>query len=120
MTRMNQIIFLFECDQSRNVSECLNGEPPYRENLYDYYMLDDDRVTNHHVMHIHAFSQYNRSNPKVRKAKERIVKKIAEKHPDKTIILLRVSNDLAVSLDKRIKDALAAYKETGNALRVVR
>ena len=117
---MNQLLFLLECNQSRNISQNLNGEPPYRENVYDYYVLDDDRIAYRHVMHIYAFSEYNRSSAKVRKSKERIIKKLTQKYPDRTIIVLAMSTDENVPMEQRIQDALEAYKQTGAALRVIR
>ena len=113
-------IFLFECNNTRDVTQNLNGECPYRQYEIEYYVTGTNMLGYEKLMCINKLSAYAQMSDDVRKQKEKVAKDLAKRNPGHPVVVLSMDPRKWVSVEARIKEAIQVYEKTGMSLRVVR
>lgn len=113
-------IFLFECNNTRDVTQNLDGEYPYRQHEIDYYVTGTNMLGYEKLMCIRLKSAYASPSDVVLKQKKKVAEDVAKRNPGHPVIVLAMDPRKCESVTARINEAIRVYERTGTALRVVR
>jgi hypothetical protein len=107
---MKDPIFLFECNRTRDISQHLNGEAPYRLNLIDYYALNSKCENGYeHLMHINQTSDYAHTSKQVLLQKKQVANDLAKRNPGRPVIVLTMEVNETIPVMERIQEAIIQY-----------
>lgn len=101
-------VFLFECNNTRDVNQFLNGECPYRHHKIDYYMTTSNGYEN--LMSIDTMAAYAQPSRKVEKLKGRALKLVAKRNPGCRVAVLPIDPRAEVPVMERIQEAVRYHE----------
>lgn len=105
-------VFLFECNNTRDINQFLNGECPYRHNQIDYYMTAANSDGYEKVMSIDMMTAYAQPSRKVQALKSKAMNIAAKRNPGCHITVLHIDPRAEVPVMERIREAIRYHECT--------
>lgn len=101
-------VFLFECNNTRDINQFLNGECPYRHHQIDYYMTTANGYEK--LMSIDMRSTYAQPSRKVKKLQGKVMKLAAKRSPGCQVAVLPIDPRAEVPVMERIQEAVRYHE----------
>lgn len=108
--KKNTPVFLFECNNTRDVNQYLNGECPYRHNRIDYYITTSGPDGYEKVMSVDMKTTYAKPSRKVERLRKKAIKCAMRRNTGCNITVLPLDPREEVPVMERINEAVRYHQ----------